>query len=247
MMIRLQKILAEAGITSRRKAEELILQGLVEVNGQVVDELGAKADPATDEIRLEGKRLKPALAKEVWAFYKPKAVVTSLHDPEGRTTVEHFMPRTAARLFPVGRLDYDAEGLLLLTNDGDLANKLMHPKSHVWKEYLVKLKGRIPQEAMASLRKGPILDGKKRKPVQIKLLHYKDEKTWVSVCLSEGIKHQIKKMFLAAGYPVLKIKRIRVGSVDLGELEPGQSRRLGAQEVATLLEQSEAAPKKSRA
>jgi len=236
MKQRLQKIIADAGIASRRKAEELMEQGLVTVNGVVVDELGAKADAAEDEIRVDGQKIRVSAHKEVWMFYKPKSVVSTLDDPEGRPSLKDYLPHTKLRLFPVGRLDYDAEGLILLTNDGELSQALTHPSKDIWKEYLVKLKGRIPQEVMAKLRRGPIIDGKKKKPVRMKLIHHRDEKSWVSVSLTEGTKHHLKKMFLAVSYPVLKIKRLAIGDLILGELEPGKSRRLTVEEVDALWE-----------
>ena len=245
MKERLQKILAQAGIASRRGAEEFILLGVVEVNGEVVSELGAKADPDFDEIRVEGKRLRIGTEKYVYAFYKPKAVVTTLKDPEGRKTIADFMPQSKERLFPVGRLDYDAEGLILLTNDGDLAQSLMHPSGHVWKEYLVKVKGNITQEVMTKLSKGPVLDGKKKKPCKIKLLHYKGDKSWLSVSLQEGIKHQIKRMFLYEGHPVSKIKRVKIGNVSVGELSAGQSRLLAPEEVKELRDMAAKKPTKA--
>ncbi len=232
MKTRLHKILAEAGIASRRKAEEMISLGLVEVNGVVVTELGSQADLETDVIRVDGKRVKIHPHKEVWMFFKPKSVVSTLSDPEGRPCLANYLPQSRARLFPIGRLDYDAEGLLLLTNDGQLAQALAHPSKEVWKEYLVKLKGNITQEVMVKLRQGPVIDGKKKKPVRLKLLHYKEDKSWVSVSLTEGTKHHLKKMFIAVGHPVLKIKRLAVGPLNLGELKAGESRRLTDLEVA---------------
>lgn len=239
--IRLQKILAQAGIASRRKAETLIQKGLVSVNGKVVTELGTKADPARDQIEVEGELLKNAKKTEkkvVYLLYKPKSVVSTLKDPEGRKTIVDFFPKTEARLFPVGRLDYDAEGLLLLTNDGDLAYRLTHPSKHVWKEYFVKVKGNIPEVVLAKLRKGPIIDRKQRQPVKVRLLHYKGDKSWVLVSLQEGIKHHIKKMFMQVGFPSLKIKRFSIGPVNLGEMSPGECRRLTQEEVRLLMEET---------
>ncbi|MDX2472043.1 MAG: pseudouridine synthase [SAR324 cluster bacterium] len=246
MKERLQKILAQAGVASRRGSEEFITRGMVEVNGEMVTELGAKADPEVDDIRVGGKKLRLNQEKVVYALYKPKSVVTTLKDPEGRKTVADYIPHTKDRLFPVGRLDYDAEGLILLTNDGDLAQELMHPSGHVWKEYLVKVKGNITNEVMAKLARGPVLDGKKKKPCKIKLIHYKGDKSWLSVSLQEGIKHQIKRMFLYEGHPVSKIKRIKIGNIIAGDLETGQSRLLTLEEVQGLRDLiAEKKPKKA--
>lgn len=241
MSERLQKVIAHAGLASRRAAERMIVDGEVTVNGQIVTELGTKVDAERDHIEVAGQRLRTNQhrARLVYALYKPKSCVTTLHDPEGRDTVVNYFPKIKERLFPVGRLDYDAEGLLLVTNDGDLANRLMHPSKHVWKEYLVKLKGRISQGVLRKLEPGPMIRGKKRQPVKIRFLHYKNEKTWVSVSLQEGLKHHLKLMFMEVGFPVEKIKRYRIGNVELFELRPGQHRLLDAHEVDQLLDLSE--------
>ncbi|OGH00414.1 MAG: pseudouridine synthase [Candidatus Lambdaproteobacteria bacterium RIFOXYD1_FULL_56_27] len=241
MSERLQKVIAHAGLSSRRGAEELILTGQVVVNGQVVTELGTKVDPERDHIEVSGKKLRTTGTKPriVYALHKPKSVVTTLHDPEGRDTVVNYFPKIKERLFPVGRLDYDAEGLLLITNDGDLANRLIHPSSHVWKEYLVKLRGKIPLGLLPKMEKGPTFEGKKHQPVKIKFLHYKNEKSWLSVSLQEGVKHHLKKMFLAEGFRVEKIKRYRIGNIELLELQAGEFRRLEDEEINQLLSLSQ--------
>jgi len=241
MSIRLQKVLAQAGFASRRGAETLIAEGEVTVNGHIVTEMGTKVDPMVDHIEVSGKKLRQKGNRPtvMFALYKPRSVVTTMKDPQGRQTIVDFFPHSKERLFPVGRLDYDAEGLLLLTNDGDLANRLMHPSGHVWKEYLVKLKGKIPMGLLGKIEKGPIIDGKKHQPVKIKFLHYKNEKSWLSVSLQEGVKHHLKKMFKSEGFLVERIKRYRVGHIELLELNPGESRRIEDEQVKELLELSE--------
>lgn len=235
--IRLQKYIADAGIASRRKAEVLITEGRVTVNGTVMSELGTKVNPDSDHIRVDGKLLHLKNDKKlVYALYKPRSCMTTLQDPQGRDTIVNYFPKTSARLFPVGRLDYDAEGLVLLTNDGDLAQSIAHPSQHVWKEYLVKLKGIISQQVINELKTGPLIDHKKRQPVKIKLLHHINDKTWLSVALQEGIKNHIKKMFGQAGFPVIKIKRYSIGNVELLDMKPGEVRRLSEGEIFDLLE-----------
>jgi len=241
MSIRLQKVIAQAGFASRRGAETLIAEGEVTVNGQIVTEQGIKVDPKVDHIEVSGKKLRQSGHRPtiMFAFYKPHSVVTTISDPQGRQTIVDFFPQSRERLFPIGRLDYDAEGLLLLTNDGELANKLMHPSGHVWKEYLLKLKGKIPMGVLRRLEKGPVIDGKQRQPVKIKFLHHKNEKSWLSVCLQEGVKHHLKKMFRAEGFLVEKIKRYRIGHIELLELKPGESRRITDEQIKELIEMSE--------
>ena len=237
MSVRLQKYIADAGIASRRRAEKMIAEGRVSVNGTVVIEMGIKIDPGSDHVRVDGRRVGAQKAKKVvYALYKPKSCMTTLDDPQGRDTIVTYFPRTSARLFPVGRLDYDAEGLILLTNDGDLAQSIAHPTKHVWKEYFVKIKGKISTTKLNELKTGPVIDRKKRQPTKIKLLHHVNDKTWLSVSLQEGLKHHIKKMFGQIGHPVIKIKRFGIGNVDLKEMKPGEVRKLSDEEVFDLLQ-----------
>lgn len=237
MEVRLQKFLANAGVASRRKSESMILSGRVKVNGKITTELGIKINPDVDEIWVEGELVKPQVTQRLlYALYKPKNCITSLDDPQGRDTIVTYFPKLNSRLFPVGRLDYDAEGLVLLTNDGELANSIAHPSKHIWKQYFVKIKGKITPDIIKKLCKGPIIDGKKRQPVKIKLLHYINEKTWLHVHLQEGINHHIKKMFKEVGFPVQKIKRYSIGNIELGEMTPGTHRLLGKAEIDELLE-----------
>ena len=215
----------------------MILEGIVSLNGQTVAELGQRMVPGRDHLVVDGKkvRLPEVGQRKVYALYKPKNCITSLHDPQGRTTIREFFPKTNRRLFPVGRLDYDAEGLILVTNDGELANQLMHPKFKVWKSYFVKVKGRVEDAQLAPIRRGITLEERRRQPAKVKVLHFINDKTWLEVSLREGTNQQIKKMLLRVGYPVLKIKRFRVGTLTLGEMNPGESRRLSQNERDALL------------
>jgi 23S rRNA pseudouridine2605 synthase len=235
---RLQKIIAAAGIASRRKAEELIQQGLVSVNGQPVTELGSKADPDADSIRVSGKLLKGAERHEYVALNKPRGYVTTVSDPEGRPTVMELV-RSKARLYPIGRLDFNSEGLLLLTNDGDLAHKLMKAASHIPKTYLVKVAGQPEEDQLRRLRAGVSI-AEERNPArrvrtaaaQIRIIK-EAENPWLEVTLHEGRNRQIRKMFEEIGHHVEKIRRIRYGPLEL-DLPPGESRVLSPKEVSQL-------------
>ena len=241
---RLQKIIAAAGIASRRKAEELIQSGLVSVNGTTVTELGSKADPETDSIRVNNKLLKGAERHEYMALNKPRGYVTTVSDPEGRPTVMELV-RTKARLYPIGRLDFNSEGLLLLTNDGDLAHKLMKAASHIPKTYLVKVAGQPEEEQLRRLRSGVTIaeerDPKRRvrtAPAEIRVIK-EAENPWLEVTLHEGRNRQIRKMFEEIGHHVEKIRRVRYGPLEL-DLPPGESRPLSLQEISRLKHATEA-------
>ena len=235
--VRIQKVIAQAGITSRRSAEGLIEAGRVTLNGETVSTLGTQMTPGVDVLEVDGERVRMPQPKDqvVYALYKPKNCITSLHDPQGRTTIREFFPKTNRRLFPVGRLDYDAEGLIFVTNDGELANQLMHPKFKVWKSYFVKVRGKVEDARLAPLRRGITLERRQHQPVKVKVLHFVNDKTWLEVSLREGTNQQIKKMLLRVGYRVLKIKRFRIGRLTLGEMSPGESRRLSQDERDALL------------
>jgi len=233
---RLQKIIAAAGIASRRGAEELIRNGLVTVNGHKITELGSKADPAQDHIRVKGKLLRGPERRIYLLMNKPKGCVTTLRDPENRPTVIDLLPRVGARVYPVGRLDYSSEGLLVLTNDGELASRLMKAGS-VPKTYLVKVAGSPSPTALTRLREGisiPSERGKRVKtaPAKIRLLH-PAANPWYEVTLIEGKNRQIRRMFEEIGHHVEKIKRVRYGPLEL-DVHPGKFRYLTAQEVARL-------------
>jgi 23S rRNA pseudouridine2605 synthase len=236
--VRIQKVMSQTGVASRRAAERMILEGRVVLNGQVVTELGRRMVRGRDHLVVDGKRINTEAKQTstIYALYKPRNCITSLNDPEGRKTIVDFFPRKAKRLFPVGRLDYDAEGLLLLTNDGDLANRIIHPRFKIPKSYFVKVKGLVQHHDLEPLRKGPVIQGRPHQPVKCKILHQRGEKTWLEVILHEGTNQQIKKMFLGIGFPVQKIKRFRIGNIDLGWLRPGESRALSAEERQRLLE-----------
>jgi 23S rRNA pseudouridine2605 synthase len=238
---RLQKIIAAAGLASRRKAEELIAQGRVTVNGQVVTELGSKADAGRDHIKVDGKLLRGAQRNVYLLMNKPKGYVTTAADPEGRPTVMDLVKNVGARVYPVGRLDYASEGLLLLTNDGDLANYLTRAASHVPKTYMVKVSGQPAQEAIAKLRHGIRIGsrpGERRAeavrtaPAQIRLAK-EAANPWYEVTLIEGKNRQIRRMFEEIGHHVEKIKRVRYGPLTL-DVEPGEVRELSPHEVRSL-------------
>ncbi len=226
---RLQKILSEMGITSRRKAEDLIFEGRVTVNGRIAT-IGTKADPVKDHIKVNGKLLIRPEPKVYIMFNKPKNVVTSLHDPEGRPTVKDFLKGVKYRVFPVGRLDYDSEGLLLLTNDGDFAHAVLHPSKKISKTYLVKVKGILEEDKIEKLKTGVKLVERMTAPVKVKRIRETENNSWLEIIIYEGKKRQIRRMLEKTGHDVLKLKRIRVDGLELGKLEPGTFRYLTPEE-----------------
>ena len=234
---RLQKIIAAAGITSRRKAEQLISSGQVSVNGQLVTELGTKADPERDHIRVGGKLLRGAEHHVYLLLNKPKGFVTTASDPEGRPTIMDLLRDFKTRVYPVGRLDYASEGLLLLNNDGELANALTRAASHVPKTYLVKVSGQPSAEGLAKLRSGVVLrePGKPRVKTAPAKIHLTRDapNPWYEVTLIEGRNRQIRRMFEEIGHHVEKIKRVRYGPLEL-DVPPGEYRRLKPEEVRQL-------------
>ncbi len=234
---RLQKIIAAAGIASRRKAEQIITTGLVSVNGQVVTELGSKADPDVDHIRVNGKLLHGPERHVYLLMNKPKGYVTTLHDPEHRPTVMDLLHGVGARVYPVGRLDYASEGLLLLTNDGEFANLLMKAASHVPKTYMVKVAGKPKDDGLSKLRSGLFIgseDGRRVKtaPARVNLIREANN-PWYEVTLIEGKNRQIRRMFEEIGHHVEKIKRVRYGNLEL-DVHPGKFRKLTTEEVDRL-------------
>jgi 23S rRNA pseudouridine2605 synthase len=226
---RLQKILSEMGITSRRKAEDLIFEGRVTVNGRIAT-IGTKADPVKDHIKVDGKLLIRPEPKVYIMFNKPKNVVTSLHDPEGRPTVKDFLKGVKYRVFPVGRLDYDSEGLLLLTNDGDFAHAVLHPSKKISKTYLVKVKGILEEDEIEKLRAGVKLVEMLTAPAKVKRIRKTENNSWLEMTIYEGKKRQIRRMLEKTGHDVLKLKRISVDGLELGKLEPGTFRYLTPEE-----------------
>ncbi len=233
--IRLQKFLAQAGVASRRAAEEMVRQGRVEVNRRKA-EIGCSVDPLKDDVRVDGRPVSAAETKIYLAFYKPRGCITSARDPQGRKTVFDFLPKFPVRLFPVGRLDYDAEGLLLLTNDGALANRLLHPRYGISKVYEVKVKGHPDPEAFEKLRSGVVLEEGTTAPAVVESIRVLPRASWLRIILHQGWNRQIKRMCEAVGHPVLKIKRIAYGPVRLGELAPGDFRHLGPDELERIVQ-----------
>lgn len=232
---RLQKILANAGVTSRRKAEQLIVEGRVTVNGATVTELGSKADIEQDHIKVDGKLLKQPKGGHVYiALNKPDNVVTTVFDPERRTTVIDLVKTIKARVYPVGRLDYHSQGLLLLTSDGDFANAITAARSHVKKTYLAKVTGTLSFEQEEAFRSGVPLSGKRTAPAGLRLLR-RAENPWYEVTLIEGRNQQIRTMFKHFGFLVEKLRRVRIGNVALGTLKPGEFRSLTPEEVHKLM------------
>ena len=227
---RLQKILARAGVASRRKAEEMITEGRVRVNGQVITELGSKADLDRDHIKVDGKLLHSPRRLVYIALNKPKGVVTTVIDPQGRETVMDFIKGVKERVYPVGRLDYHSEGLILLTNDGEFANRVTAARTHVQKTYVVKVTSEITPEQEKQFRDGIYLHGKKTAPAQIKLLNHR-ENPWYEVKLIEGRQNQIRLMFRNFGVLVEKLRRVKVGFLELTGLKPGDWRYLTDREV----------------
>jgi 23S rRNA pseudouridine2605 synthase len=234
---RLQKILSSAGVASRRKAEELITAGRVQVNGQTVTELGTKADPDHDHIRVDHKLIRQAQRQVYLLLNKPKGYVTTLSDPEGRPTVLDLVRGAKARVYPVGRLDYASEGLLLMTNDGELANALTRAASHVSKTYLVKVAGKPEPQAIEKLKAGIALPNRKGErsrsaPAGIQMIRAGDN-PWYEVTLIEGKNRQIRRMFEIIGHRVEKLRRVRYGPLTL-DVPPGTHRTLSPAEIAKL-------------
>jgi len=228
---RLQKILAQAGIASRRKAEQYILDGRVTVNGDIVTTLGAKADPERDHIKVDGKLLHKPKQLVYLALNKPNNCVTTAEDPQGRPTVMDLVRGVRERVYPVGRLDYHSEGLLLLTNDGEFAHRITSAAHHVPKTYLVKVNGRLSPEQEEQFRQGIPLHGRRTAPAGLKMIK-EGANPWYEVRLIEGRQNQIRIMFKHFGRLVEKLKRVKIGFLELGALAPGQLRRLRPDEVA---------------
>jgi 23S rRNA pseudouridine2605 synthase len=226
---RLQKILSQAGVASRRKAEELITEGRVTVNGEVVTELGSKADFDTDHVKVDGRLLRAPKRHTYIAMNKPKGCVTTVSDPEGRETVMHLLRGVKERVFPVGRLDYQSEGLLLFTNDGDFAHKLTAPASHVTKTYVVKVNGQMTDEQERSFREGVLVHGRRTSPAEIKCIKT-GINPWYEVKITEGRQNQIRLMFAYFGKLVEKLRRVKIAFLAL-DVAPGRYRSLTAQEV----------------
>jgi 23S rRNA pseudouridine2605 synthase len=231
---RLQKILSTAGVTSRRKAEILITEGRVTVNGKVVSELGSKADLSKDHIKVDGRLIHEPEQFVYIALNKPDSVVSTAHDPQRRTTVLDLVQGLKVRVYPVGRLDYHSDGLILMTNDGEFANAITAAKSHIPKTYMVKVKGSLTLEEEEKFRTGVPLHGQRTAPAGLRLIR-KGDNPWYEVTLIEGRNQQIRIMFKHFGHLVEKLRRIRIGNVELGTLKPREFRFLEPEEVARLL------------
>jgi 23S rRNA pseudouridine2605 synthase len=239
---RLQKLIAAAGIASRRHAEELIVAGKVTVNGEVIKQLGAKADPEKDHIKVNGKLINPQLRSREKVYVllnKPKGYLSSVSDPEGRPLVTELLPPSLGRLHPVGRLDFNTEGLLLLTNDGDFTNFITAARNQVEKVYEVKVKGVPTDAAVERLRRGVTLDdGTRTAPAKIKKVNETQSNAWYEVVLHQGRNQQIRRMFELVGHSVLKLRRVRIGFLSDENLKPGHWRFLSPGEVGRLLKKA---------
>jgi len=237
---RLQKILSAAGIASRRAAESYITDGRVSVNGTTVTELGSKADPDTDDIRVDGRRIKPATRRVYLLLYKPRGYIVSRSDPQRRPTVIDLLEKGGVRdyVYPVGRLDYDSEGLLLLTSDGDLAARLTHPSHEIEREYEVKILGVPDEHDLERLSKGIVIDGRRTLPADVKVLKViagkSAEHAVLSIVVKEGRNRQVRNMCEAIGHPVDRLKRVRIGPITDARIRPGEFRELDATEIAAL-------------
>ncbi len=236
MEVRLQKLIAGTGLASRRKAEELITSGRVTINGSVVRELGTKVDPDRDHVKVDGKHLRAAQPYVYVLLNKPKNVMSTLDDPEGRPTVKDFLRGVTVRVFPVGRLDFDSEGLMLLTNHGDLAQALLHPRYHVPKTYLIKVKGVLNDAEIGTLERGVKLEDGYTAPAKVQKISRAESNSWLEVTIHEGRKHQVKRMLEAVGHVVIKLTRVRMGPLLLGDLAAGEYRFLTDREANRLRE-----------
>ncbi len=239
MLERIQKIISAAGVTSRRAAEALIAEGRVRVNGQVVTELGTKADADKDHIKVDGKLINPQQPKIYVMLNKPAGFVTTMSDPEGRPTVQDLLKGVKIRVYPVGRLDYNTEGMLILTNDGDFAHLITHPKHEFPKTYLAKVKGVLEDSQIENLEQGIYLDDGKTAPAKLKKVRKEEANSWLEITIHEGRKRQVRRMFDRVGHSVIRLKRIRTGGLVLGDLAEGAFRYLTPDEVSGLREMAQ--------
>lgn len=237
--IRLNKYIAETGIASRRHADDLIADGAVMVNGKRVYELGLKVDPSSDRITVRGKPLKSVAKKVYYIFHKPKHVITTMNDPEGRPTVADYFKKCPVRVFPVGRLDWDTEGIILLTNDGDFAHEVNHPKFEITKTYIAKLSGHITDNQLQRLKLGvSIPEGGRVKAIEAERIKRgeSDNYDWVKITITEGKNRQVHKMMAKLGFDVMKLQRVAIGKLRLGQLERGAFAELGATDLMKVFE-----------
>lgn len=246
--MRLQKLLSRAGIASRRKAEELMTEGRVKVNGKVCKELGTKVDPATDKVEVDGKVVSLPQSHIYVLLNKPRGYITSLDDEKDRPIVTDLLPAKMPRIWPAGRLDWDSEGLLLMTDDGDLTHALTHPSHHVPKGYAVKVKGKIDDESpvVARLKEGVELDpGEITQPAQVAVRGHTDKHTWIEFVIEEGKNRQIRRMCEAVGLDILRLRRIAMGPLTIDGIGPGEHRSLSSDEVLQLYEAAGIRPTES--
>jgi len=239
---RLQKILAEAGVASRREAERMIVNGRVRVNGALIRELGTKADAAKDQITVDGKPIKTAEKKVYLAFHKPVNVMVTRKDPEGRPTVFDYLKEIPERVNYVGRLDFDSEGLILLTNDGELLARLTHPRYEVPKTYHVKVVGRVTKESLAKIAKGVNVGAFVAQPSKARVYKENPNNTWVEVILKEGKNREVRRIFEALGHKTMRLIRMAVGPVRLNDLPAGRWRALDRKEIQALSESGRRSP-----
>ena len=232
--MRLQKYLASCGIASRRNAEIMITDGRIAVNGMTVTELGTQVDEMTDVVTVDGEIVRPEEEKYYIAYNKPVGEISSVRDPEGRATVLDRFRDFPVRLFPVGRLDYDSEGLLLLTNDGALMNRLLHPSFEIPKSYLTRVSNAVTDEEIRTLRRGVMIDGRMTSPAEVRLIRHDTFSTELLITIHEGRNRQVRKMIAAIGRQVVRLKRVRFGPVLLGDLPSGMWRNLTDEEIAKL-------------
>ncbi len=233
-MMRLQKYLAAAGVASRRASEQLIAEGKVMVNGQTVREMGVQVDETRDRVTVEGKPVRPVTEMHYIAYHKPLGEVTTVRDPEGRATVMDKFRDYPVRLFPVGRLDYDSEGLLLLTNDGEMMQRLLHPSHEVPKAYLCRVTGHVSEESIRRLRAGVNIEGRLTSPAEARLVRYEGDNSVLVITIHEGRNRQVRRMVEAIGHEVTALRRIGFGPIRLEDLPRGMWRRLTPEEVRRL-------------
>jgi len=231
---RLQKILAKAGVSSRRGAEELIRSGQVTVDGSVVTEMGVKIDPGSHQVKVNNKPISDSEEKTYILLNKPAGYVTTMHDPQGRPIVTSLLTGLKARLFPVGRLDLDTEGALILTNDGELTHQILHPKFNINKTYVAKVKGSPSRAALKQLAQGIVIDNRTTSPARLRVLRKSARESVIEIIIHEGRKRQVRKMFAAINHPVIHLQRIAYGSLKLGKLPLGKFRSLSRAELKSI-------------
>jgi 23S rRNA pseudouridine2605 synthase len=245
--IRINKYISQAGVASRRGADKLITDGHVQINGKIVKDLSTKVDPKKDTVKVQGKIIKPQNQLIYLMFHKPKSTLTTMEDPLERKTVADYLAQFPVRLYPVGRLDWNTEGLLLFTNDGDFANKITHPQTEIPKTYIVKVEGEPKPEKIEKLKKGVTIVGGKVRFRSIERMKKSDTKhSWFKVVLTQGLNRQIRNMFEKIGHDVLKLQRISIGSLELGNLQRGDFQLLTETQYKKIFIDPDRKPKKKR-